>query len=431
MGGEWEKVPIGKYAKLEGGFAFKSRDFTDNGVPVAKIKNIKHREIDMSDCNKVDASIAEHAINNFVRHNDILICMTGSGIHAPNSIVGRVAKHRGKDKEFLINQRVGRFIITNEQKLNNNFLYYYLSPKQRQWEFVSIATGSANQVNISGKQIERFKIPLPPLPEQRVIAHILGSLDDKIELNRQMNRALEAMAQAIFKSWFVDFDPVHAKAAGCDIGLPREIADMFPNSFEKSELGEMPKGWKVKTLEDCIEIHDSKRIPLNSRQRAEKQGIFPYYGASGIMDYINEYIFDGIYILLGEDGTVIDKDDHPIIQYVWGRFWVNNHAHVLTGKNGISNEHLYMILKNTNIKPFVTGAVQPKVSQLNLKSIPFVYAQDEINKYFSSWISSLFGLICKNTDESKDLIQIRDTLLPKLISGELRVTDVETFNEDA
>lgn len=178
-----------------------------------------------------------------------------------------------------------------------------------------------------------------------------------------MNRTLEKMAQAIFKSWFIDFDPVRAKVEGRDPGLPKEIADLFPDSFEDSELGPIPKGWKATKLKDAIDIHDSKRVPLNSRERAKRKGPYPYYGAAGIMDYVDDYLFEGIYVLVGEDGSVIDDKGHPITQYVWGQFWVNNHAHILTGKNGVTNEHLYLALKNTNIQPFVTGAVQPKVNQ--------------------------------------------------------------------
>ncbi|HOK89273.1 MAG TPA: restriction endonuclease subunit S, partial [Candidatus Hydrogenedentes bacterium] len=298
--------------------------------------------------------------------------------------------------------------------------------------------------------IESFRLPLPPLPEQRAIARILGTLDDKIELNRRMNETLEAMAQALFKSWFVDFDPVVVNAikAGNPIpekfadraahyhdnpdalGLPEDLLRLFPARFVDSELGPIPEGWEVKHLADAIEIHDSKRIPLNSRERAAHQGPYPYYGAAGIMDYVDDYLFDGIYVLIGEDGSVIDDKGHPVTQYVWGQFWVNNHAHVLTGY-GISNEHLYLILQNTNIRAFVTGAVQPKISQKNLKAIPYVHSGENISRVFASQIVEYFRKIRSINEESRTLSALRDTLLPKLISGELRVPNVEKILEDA
>jgi type I restriction enzyme S subunit len=303
---------------------------------------------------------------------------------------------------------------------------------------------------LNRNHIHPLKVKFPTeLDEQRAIARILGTLDDKIELNRRMNETLEAMAQALFKSWFVDFDPVVVNAikAGNPIpekfaaraahyrdnpdalGLPDDILRLFPARFVDSELGPIPEGWEVKHLADAIEIHDSKRIPLNSRERAARQGPYPYYGATGIVDYVDDYLFDGIYVLVGEDGSVIDEKGHPVTQYVWGQFWVNNHAHVLTG-DGISNEHLYLILKNTNIRAFVTGAVQPKISQKNLKVIPFVHSGENISRVFASQIAEYFRKIRSINEESRTLADLRDTLLPKLISGELRVPDVEKIMED-
>ena len=188
------------------------------------------------------------------------------------------------------------------------------------------------------RDIPKFELPVPPLPEQRAIAHVLGTLDDKIELNRKMNETLEGIATALFKSWFVDFDPVHAKMDDRrPAGMDDETAELFPDELVwNEELGkEVPKGWKVGTLKDAIEIFDKIRVPLNKKQRAEIQGNYRYYGAAGIMDYVDDYLFNGIYLLSGEDGSVADEAGFPILQYVWGRFWVNNHAHVLRGKNGI------------------------------------------------------------------------------------------------
>ncbi|CAG0939293.1 hypothetical protein BROC_00555 [Candidatus Brocadiaceae bacterium] len=430
MGGDLVYEPIGKYAEVQGGFAYKSKDFiVDTGVPVLKIKNIRHRDIDVSEVDKVSEKIARETARFYAKPGDIMISMTGSGVQAPDSIVGRVARYNGPSEKYLINQRVGRFIVEDLEQLEPRYLYYFLSQRSVQWELVSIATGSANQVNISAKQIEDFPIPIREISEQRVIAHILGSLDDKIEINQKTNETLEAMARAIFKSWFVDFDPVRAKAEGRDTGLPKEIADLFPDSFEDSELGEIPKGWRATKLKDGVEIFDNKRIPLNKRQRAERQGPFPYYGAAGIMDYVDDFLFDGVYVLTGEDGSVTDDNGYPVVQYVWGQFWVNNHAHVLKGKNGISDEHLYLFLEQAYIAAFVTGAVQPKLSQKNLKAIPFLLPREQVCIEFSEIVKPLFTKIRANCDENITLAAIRDALLPKLISGELRVKDTEKFAE--
>ena len=270
--------------------------------------------------------------------------------------------------------------------------------------------------------IPGFQLPIPTRSEQRAIAHILGTLDDKIELNRRMNETLEAMARALFKSWFVDFDPVRAKMEGRDTGLPQDIADLLPDRLVDSEMGEIPEGWEVATLGTVIELHDRKRIPLNKGQRADRQGSYPYYGAAGVLDYVDGYLFDGVHILTGEDGSVVDAHGHPVVQYVWGRFWVNNHAHVIKGTKDISDEHLYLHLKSTNITPFVTGAVQPKLNQKNLKAIPLVVPADSTSRAFSRLVAPLFAIVRHNADQSRLLPALRDGLLPKLISGEMRVS---------
>lgn len=143
------------------------------------------------------------------------------------------------------------------------------------------------------------------------------------------------------------------------------------------------------------------------------------------MDYVDEYIFDGIYLLLGEDGTVVDDAGYPILQYVWGQFWVNNHAHILTGKNGYSVESLMLLFKRTPVKSIVTGAVQPKISQANLRSVPIVIPALKDLESFNELIQPLFDQIRQNTDQNKALAQLRDALLPRLMAGEIDVSDVQ------
>ncbi len=152
--------------------------------------------------------------------------------------------------------------------------------------------------------------------------------------------------------------------------------------------------------------------------------IYPYYGAASLMDYVDEYIFDGKYLLLGEDGTVVDDAGYPILQYVWGKFWVNNHAHILTGKLGFNVESLMLLFRKTPVKSIVTGAVQPKISQANLKSIPVVIPPEEELAAFNDNIDALFALIRNNEEQNKELSKLRDTLLPKLLSGEIDVSDI-------
>ena len=316
--------------------------------------------------------------------------------------------------------------VGDESKCDVRFIEYTFRLLRNEIQHENVGTGSV-QDNINLQTLDRLRFKVPPLPEQRAIAHVLGTLDDKIEVNRRMNETLESMARALFTSWFVDFDPVRAKMDGrwrpgdSLPGLPAHLYGLFPDRLVDSELGPIPEGWEVKSLGDVIGIHDSARIPLNSRQRAGRQGPYPYYGAAGIMDYVDNFLFDGVFVLTGEDGSVVDTDGHPVVQYVWGQFWVNNHAHVLKGKNGVSEEHLYLFLRQQNIAPFVTGAVQPKLSQMNLKAIPMALPSKSTCQAFSNIIQPMLAGLRASADESITLAAQRDALLPRLVSGEVRV----------
>lgn len=290
------------------------------------------------------------------------------------------------------------------EEVDKYYLYYWL---RMSVDNLTAGTHGSVMAHMTKNDMENFFIDLPDKKTQEGVAAILATLDSKIECNAQTNRNLEQQAQAIFKSWFVDFEPFQ------------------DGRFVDSELGPIPDGWRVGTMGDVIELHDSKRVPLSGSQREKMRKIYPYYGASSLMDYVEDYLFDGIYTLLGEDGTVVTDTGMPVLQYVWGKFWVNNHAHILTGKIGHSPETLYILLSNTPVKSIVTGAVQPKISQANLKSIPIVIAPKEQILKYKELIDPLFAKVRENHDESNRLATLRDTLLPRLMSGEIDVSEVE------
>lgn len=208
--------------------------------------------------------------------------------------------------------------------------------------------------------------------------------------------------------------------------LEQQASVLYEKSFPYAVTDELPVEWRVGTVGEIIEIHDSRRIPLSGAQRAKmEKRIYPYYGAASLMDYVDKYIFDGKYLLLGEDGTVVTESGYPVLQYVWGQFWANNHAHVLTGKLGFNVESLLLLFKRTPVKSIVTGAVQPKISQANLRSIQVVIPpQSKLNE-FNEFICPLFDQIRQNQDQNKLLTALRDTLLPKLMSGEIDVSNVQ------
>ena len=287
--------------------------------------------------------------------------------------------------------------------VNNNaavpdYVYYILTQEEIIEHLHAIAEQSVSTYpSIKKTDIEKLVVLIPDIDTQKRIVSVLQTIDEKIELNNKINNNLEEQAQAIFKSWFVDFIPFGGKP---------------------------PKDWSTGTVGDVIILHDSKRVPLSATTRDKMEKLYPYYGATSLMDYVDNYIFDGIYLLLGEDGTVIDSFGFPILQYVHGQFWVNNHAHVITGKNDFSVEYLYLLFSITNIKSIVTGAVQQKISQKNLKSVPTIIPNKPALTAFDKLIQPIFALTRNLRDENERLIQLRDTLLPKLMSGEIDVSKI-------
>lgn len=324
-------------------------------------------------------------------------------IYGGNGILGYSAE-TNYDGETIIIGRVGAYcgsvyyenrpIWVSDNALaakpkdfnNTKYLYYFLINLQLNL----FAEGSSHPL-VTQTLLNSIDIEISDNEnEQKAIAGVLSSLDDKIDLLHRQNKTLEALAETLFRQWFVE---------------------------------EADDDWETCTLGDTIEIYDSKRIPLSKMERDKmKVGqLYPYYGAAQIMDYINDYIFDGEYILLGEDGTVRTDEGYPVMQYATGKFWVNNHTHVLQAKEPYNNFFIWNYLIKKNIDEIVTGAVQPKINQANLKSIDFPKYPVSLVERFNSSTGSIFRKINRNKSQIITLEKLRDTLLPKLMSGEVRV----------
>lgn len=281
--------------------------------------------------------------------------------------------------------------------INEDFLYYLIKHSVR---LLKKNTHGSVFDTITRDTFDGIEADVPSLDIQEKIASILSDFDEKIECNNAINNNLGQQAKALYKDWFLDFSPF-------------------------STEGNLPNGWRLGTVGDIIQLHDSKRVPLSGSERDKMEKLYPYYGAASLMDYVDNYLFDGIYLLLGEDGTVVDSLGFPILQYVYGQFWVNNHAHIITGKEGFSVEELYLFFSLTNIKSIVTGAVQQKVSQQNLKKVPAIIPSKEALSAFDDLIQPIFAQIRNLRDENAHLADLRDTLLPRLMSGELDVSDID------
>ncbi|MDD2200531.1 MAG: restriction endonuclease subunit S [Bacteroidales bacterium] len=302
---------------------------------------------------------------------------------------GRYAYIDFEAQKYVVSTKL--MVLRCNKNIDVNFFRLFLTSNETLDYLQMIAEDrSATFPQITFDHISSLEITLPPLATQKAIAEVLSSLDDKIDLLHRQNKTLEQMAETLFRQWFVE---------------------------------EAEEDWEEGFLGDVINIYDNKRIPLSKMERDKmKSGtLYPYYGAAKIMDYVNEYIFDGEYILLGEDGTVQTEEGYPVLQYATGKFWVNNHTHVITAKKPYNNFFIWNFLSKLNITNVITGAVQPKINQANLKAIGFPKYPVHKVEEFNETTSELFQKVNLNTNQLNILSNLRDTILPKLISGEIKI----------
>ena len=232
-----------------------------------------------------------------------------------------------------------------------------------------------------------MKLPIPPIDQQQKIVAEYNAIQQRIKLNEQLIVKLEETAQTIYRKMFVD-------------------------GIDKNNL---PEGWRMGTLGEIANILDYKRKPLSAEQRALIKGEYPYFGAMSIIDYINDYIFDGVYLLFAEDGVnVVDENGHPNLQYVYGKFWLNNHAHIMQGNDIASTEYLYLALKQSIVTDLVTGAAQPKINQENMSTIPIVVPNQSVMEQFNRVIKHLFDSKKSSEIENFKLKEIQSLLLVKM-----------------
>jgi type I restriction enzyme S subunit len=449
MAGDYDVQPLGTVAKVRSGYAFKSEDMGAVGLPVIKIKNVVPPTVDITDCDRVPEEVISSIprVERFeLKEGDTLIAMTGA-------TVGKVGKFPRTHERHFLNQRVGKVYLTEPDAADYRYIYYILSQDTYVRQMFGIADGSA-QANISGSQIESLEVPLPPLAEQKAIAAVLGALDDKIELNRRMNATLEAMARALFQSWFVDFDPVRAKLDGRPpAALDPATAALFPDSFQDSLLGHIPQGWKSGKLGEftqvgiggawgeeaangkanvavrClrgIDCHDlaERKLPevpirhLSERQFADrklKEGCILVEGSGSFcgrsMVWLSEFErLVGDSVCYSNFCKRLDPLCSPSQALVC---WMQLRAANDTGE--LANFRTGTAFPNFDIHGALLG--------LDVVCPPEEIC-DRYMKLYRSWLR--LDLV----EESRTLATLRDTLLPKLLSGELSVaaTDKESLS---
>ena len=294
-----------------------------------------------------------------------------------------------RDKDCIISSSYTVFEVVNKNELDPEYLMLWFSRPEFDRYARYMSHGSVREI-FDWDELCKVELPVPSIDKQRSIVRAYQTITERIELKRRLNDNLLATAQAVYKAWFVEYKPFG---------------------------GNCPISWRVGSVDEIAEFFDSMRKPLSSLERADMARIYPYYGAVSIVDYVDDYIFDGEYLLLSEDGIyVVDDSGHPLLQHIIGKFWANNHAHILKGKAGFTEDSLYLFLSNTNMSPIVTGAAQPKINQANLKSFPITIPDSEVLDRFNSAVHPLFAGKLNNEKEIRKLETIRELLLSRLVS---------------
>lgn len=399
---EWEVKRLKEILDIKHGFAFSSKTFRESGeIPVIKIQNIQEdNSVNFNDIQFVNPSEIDKDLNKFfLKNGDMLIALTGA-------TAGKIGIIKGSYKKYLLNQRVGKFEVKDGSFLN--FIFYCLIHNiYREW-LLDLAEGSA-QGNMSPSDIKKYiVIPYPSPSEQSRIATVLSYFDDLIENKKRQNEILEKTAMAIFKSWFVDFEPFSAKGGSATGGKDEE--------FVESELGRIPKGWEVRELKEIINFFYGKGLP----ERERSEGKYPVVGSSGIIGYHTNYITEPPSIVIGRKGNagsvqLILEPSFPIDTVFYSSN--ENTPEIIF--------YVYHYLKNMSLEDIgLTDTAVPGLNIHMLGSLRIFLPPRPILQKFHSLVEPLFQKIINNQKQIMILRKIRDTLLPLLVFGRLRVEEV-------
>ena len=414
----WDRQPLYSMAQWVNGLAFRNIQFSDTGMPVIKIAEIKGG---ISGQTRFTKQIFDESVR--VNEGDLLFSWSGQ----PETSIDAFWWN---GPEGWLNQHI--FRVTPEPGVDETFFYYllrYLNPN-----FVGIARNkqTTGLGHVTKQDLEEIEAALPPLPDQRAIAHVLGTLDDKIELNRRMNETLEAMARALFKSWFVDFEPVRAKMEGRDTGLPPEIATLFPDRLTPSELGEVPEGWEVKALGEYVTLNPESWSRANTPEAVEYVDLANTKW--GVIESTQHYAW--------EDAPSRAKRILRSGDTIVGTVRPGNGSYALISDDSLTGSTGFAVLRpmQSSYREFVylvctapdnierlahraDGAAYPAVRPEVVAETTMVVpgADSDVLTCFSKTIAPIIDRIESNKIDSRSLAAHRDGLLPGLVSGEVRV----------
>ena len=408
---EWKEILLGEVVEVVNGFAFKSSDFLeskiDDSLPVIKIKNVANGDVHLNGCqfHKYDQKLDRFVVES----GDVLLALTGNHPEVMTQVVGEASRYKLSEKAFL-NQRVAKVLPKDWDLLSNDFLYYFLKDDNTHDYLASQSTGSANQANISKVDIENIPLNLPPLPEQQAIAEVLSSLDDKIDLLHRQNKTLEQLAETLFRQWFL---PASAGQAGVEEELNGTLGEYIKvqngYAFKSKDFKEKGYAGVIKirnismgsidiTNHDCVDENVVKNL---DRKFKLKTGDF----------------------LIAMTGAEIGKIG--IIEKTEKEIWLNQRVGKLEAKVPYGDLIGYLVLKSRegqeHIMNACAGSAQENISSAGIEEMNFVTYDKQKADSFGKEVKPLFEKIIFNQGQIRTLTQLRDTLLPKLMSGEIRL----------
>ena len=440
--GEWLRIPFPELVYFQEGPGIRHWQYRDEGIPFVNIRCLVDGRLDVSSMNRLDPLEVDEKYKHFLLD-------AGDYVVSSSGTIGRVAKVSEDDLPCMLNTSVIRMRPKDGRLLDRRFLRYFLTSSLFQEQIHALASGSV-QVNYGPTHLKQMWLSVPPMPEQQAIAHVLGTLDDKIELNRRMNETLEEMARALFKSWFVDFDPVRAKMEGrwrCGEslpGLPADLYDLFPDRIVPSELGEIPEGWEVGKLSDIV-----ARLRDNENPNTSPDTVFSHFSIPAYDVGQTPKRESGASIKSAKTrvppGTVLLSKLNPETERVWlvdvasdERAICSTEFLVLEARPPFSRSYAFSLVQSPflrrQIESLVTGTSRShqRAPAGAILGLPVLIPPAQVIAAFEISASGILNRCAALRKESQALSVQRDALLPRLMSGEVRIADEgsHTNNDD-
>lgn len=395
------------------GSQLHQEDYVEHGTPIITVEHLGENRVVHTNLPRVSEEDKQRLSKYTLQEGDIIFSRVGS--------VDRRALVQRSEDGWLFSGRCLR-VRPNPHLLDSRWLSYFFGLPAFKNYIRGIAVG-ATMPSINTKILSDVPIYFPDLEIQHQAANVLTYIDDRITLLRETNATLEAIAQALFKSWFVDFDPVRAKLEGrAPEGMDEVTAELFPDSFEESELGLVPKGWRVGLLGEEVKIAYGKNLPTSKLLESG----YPVFGGNGQIGFFDKYLYETRQVLVACRGAASGKFNQSM-----PRAFVTNNSLVLESSDSTALPFGYLkgCISNADLIPFVTGSAQPQVTIDNLKNFRLLVPTASTMGVFDSFSSPIEKRIEENNEQAQTLAALRDTLLPRLISGQLRLPLNDDLND--